>query len=107
MESLFAKIREMQTNWDSMRNSFQTNGTPIRSGMKVVREAVENSYNEAIVTAHGVEENVDNLTSRIDQFRIHNAAIANYCLVHPSTAIFGSAGAIAIPSYLGKPCSVR
>lgn len=85
-----------------MRTNFQNNGTPIRSGTKIVREAIEKSYNEVVVSAHSVESKMDDITSKIDQFRVHNAAIANYCLVHPATAVFGSASVVAIPSYLGE-----
>jgi hypothetical protein len=99
MESLFEKLRAARSNLDALRSSIQSNGTPVRTGTKMAREAIESSYGEFVSSVNQVEQTVDSLTSSIDQFREKNAAITNYCQVHPSTAIFGSAGAVAVPSY--------
>lgn len=101
MESWFEKLRAARSDLDSLRSNVQSNGTPIRTGTKKAREAIESSYGEFVSSANQAEQALGGMTSAFDRFRDRNAAIANYCQVHPSTAIFGSAGVVAVPSYFG------
>jgi hypothetical protein len=101
MESFFEKLRDAKNEMDSLKTNIQSNGTPVRTGTKMAREAIESSYGDFISSVNQVEQSVDRMTGAVNRFREKNAAMTNYCQVHPSTAIFGSAGVVAVPSYLG------
>jgi hypothetical protein len=102
MEDVLQKLRAARGNFEATRQNVQTNGTPIRSYARIARESVQSSYGVVISSISSVESKIDDVTEKIDRFRQSNAAMVSYCQLHPSTAIFGSAGAVAIPSYFGK-----
>jgi hypothetical protein len=105
MEGLWEKLRAARTNFETKRQNIQANGTPLRSYARIARESVESSYGEMVSSVNQVERNIDQFSEKIEQFRQNHAEFVSYCQIHPTTAIFGSAGAVAIPSYFGKPRS--